>query len=148
MRRIFAHPERASAAVAWEPTPPQPTTTTNASRSFLRPSSVRKTLFLASCSRIRSIYQSASREHRGYRSLHTIVIISFPSSCSQCRASLIFFAWSKYSRRGAVLCQLPQVSYTLQSIFVATLTLCAWCSSSMSGIDAFKSATLYIRRAC
>jgi hypothetical protein len=54
MRRSLEAPERARAAVAWDPTPPQPTTMMNAERSFSRPSSLRKTRLRASCSRMRS----------------------------------------------------------------------------------------------
>jgi hypothetical protein len=48
-------PERARAAVQCDPTPPQPTTITNAERNFERPTSVRKTRFRASCSRMSSV---------------------------------------------------------------------------------------------
>jgi hypothetical protein len=64
----FEHPERASAAVACEPTPPHPTTITKAPLNFASPGSVRNTLFLASCSRMRSStlvrlgYQGYGRE--------------------------------------------------------------------------------------
>ena len=54
MRRIFETPERTSAAIAWEPTPPQPTTMMKEDLNFASPSSVRKTRLRASCSRMRS----------------------------------------------------------------------------------------------
>lgn len=54
IRRMVEAPERARAETQCEPTPPHPTTMKKALRSFVRPSSVRKTLFLASCSSMRS----------------------------------------------------------------------------------------------
>ncbi|RMZ67897.1 hypothetical protein GMOD_00003959 [Pyrenophora seminiperda CCB06] len=83
MSRIFEHPERARAAVACEPTPPHPTTTTKALRNLASPVSVRKTLFLANCSRIKSVkIVRASVEDMLYVQSHTIIIVAFPCSCS------------------------------------------------------------------
>jgi len=104
--RILAHPERASAAVACEPTPPQPTTITKAFRSFDRPSSVRKTLFLASCSRMRSVDISVSCEYPNKHIRHTVVIVALSCSCSQRCTPLVFFAWGEDGRCSAVFGQL------------------------------------------
>lgn len=60
MRRILETPDRASAATAWDPTPPQPTTIINDDRSFESPSSVRNERLRASCSRISSVWQPQS----------------------------------------------------------------------------------------
>jgi hypothetical protein len=55
--RILDTPDLARAAVACDPTPPQPATIINDERSFANPSSLKNTRLRASCSRARSIQE-------------------------------------------------------------------------------------------
>jgi hypothetical protein len=75
--RIRPTPERARAEAQWDPTPPQPTTTTNEDRSFSRPSGVRKTLFRASCSRISSSSKSPFNARRARSALRASSLSAF-----------------------------------------------------------------------
>ena len=74
------HPERARAAVACDPTPPHPTTITKAFLSLAIPGSVRKTLFLASCSRMRS-GALVRVELAFHERINTVVVVTFPCPC-------------------------------------------------------------------
>jgi hypothetical protein len=83
---MYVTPERARAAAQCDHTPPQPTTITNADRSFWSPVSVRKTRFRANCSRMSSVAKLV-RVSLGRMEIYKPTVIIIPLLCPRRKSS-------------------------------------------------------------